>query len=113
MGFCEVSLLSSTPTDKDDTVSFALQIDKQGAPSYSSLMQNARAGGSGKPKKKSFQELFSRNELWHYGTAAVVYIVLGVLFQNAVLNFAVGPLFIVVWMWRIAPLIDRWRARRS
>ena len=112
MGFCEVSLLSSTPTDKDGTVSFALQIDKQGAPSYSSPMQNARAGGSGKPKKKSFRELFSRNELWHYGIAALVYIILGVLLRDVVLNFVVGPLFIVVWMWQIAPLIDKWMAGR-
>ena len=89
-----------------------LQIDKQGALSYSSLMQNARADGSGKPKKKSFRELFSRNELWHYGIAAAVYIILGLLLRGVVLNFVVGPLFIVVWMWRVAPLIDKWRTRR-
>jgi fucose permease len=76
-------------------------------------MQNSNAGSSDKPKKKTFSELFSHKELWHYGIAALVYISLGVLFQNWVLNFVVGPLFIVVWMWRVAPLIDKWRAHRS
>ena len=67
---------------------------------------------SGKPPKKPFRKLFSRDELWHYGIAAVFYIALGVLFKSAVLNVAVGPLFIVVWMWCIPPLIEKWRGRR-
>jgi len=70
-------------------------------------------GRSGKPPKKPFRKLFSRDELWHYGIAAVVYIILGLLFQEAVLNFVVGPLFIVLWMWWVPPLVDKWRARRS
>jgi hypothetical protein len=79
-------------------------------------MRDPQAGCSGKPSKpakRPFRELFSRNELWHYGIAAAVYIILGVLLRGAVLNFVVGPLFIVVWMWQVAPLIDKWRARRS
>ncbi|MBM4462734.1 MAG: hypothetical protein FJ012_05275 [Chloroflexi bacterium] len=79
-------------------------------------MQDPGIGGSSKPSKppkKPFRELFSRNELWHYGTAALVYIGLGLLLRGAVLNFVVGPLFIVVWMWQVAPLIDRWRGHRS
>ncbi len=68
---------------------------------------------SGKPSKKPFRKLFNRDELWHYGIAAVVYIILGLLFQNAVLNFVVGPLFIVMWMWLVPPLVAKWRARRS
>ena len=78
------------------------------APSGSALETES----SGKPPKKPFRKLFSRNELWHYGIAAVIYIILGLIFQNAVLNFAVGPLFIVVWMWLVPPLVDKWRARR-
>jgi len=76
-------------------------------------MKNSDAGSSGKPKKKTLSELFSHKELWHYGVAAVVYIILGVFLRDVVLNFVVGPLFIVVWMWRIAPLVDKWRAHRS
>jgi hypothetical protein len=69
-------------------------------------------GSSGKLPKKPFRKLFSREELWHYGIAAVVYISLGLLFQNAVLNWIVGPLFIVMWMWWVPPLVDKWRSRR-
>ena len=67
---------------------------------------------SDKPLKKPLRKLFSLEELWHYGIAAVVYIILGLLFQDAVLNSAVGPLFIVLWMWWVPPLINKWRARR-
>ena len=81
---------------------------------------NSARGGSatetespGKPPKKPFKKLFSRTELWHYGIASVAYISLGLLFQNAVLNWIVGPLFIVLWMWWVPPLVDKWRARRS
>ena len=79
------------------------------APSGSAV----ETGKSGKPPKKPFRKLFSRDELWHYGIAALVYIGLGLLFQNAVLNFIVGPLFIVAWMWFIPALVKKWRGRRS
>ena len=71
------------------------------------------AGKSSKPPKKPFRKLFSRDELGYYGIAALIYIGLGLLFQNAVLNFVVGPLFIVAWMWFIPPLVKKWRGRRS
>ncbi|MDD5093430.1 MAG: hypothetical protein PHV74_03500 [Dehalococcoidia bacterium] len=64
-------------------------------------------------KKKRFGEQFPKSELWYYGTGALVYIVLGLLLQNIVLNFVVGPLFIVAWIWCLPPLIDRWKGRRS
>ena len=67
---------------------------------------------AGKPRKKSFRQLFSRDEFWYYGLAAVVYILLGILLKSIVLNWIVGPLFIVVWMWCVPPLVDRWRNRR-
>ena len=85
-----------------------MAVEPSSAPSGSAI----ETGRSGKPPKKPFRKLFSRNELWHYGIAAVVYIILGLLFQEAVLNFVVGPLFIVLWMWCIPPLINKWRARR-
>lgn len=73
----------------------------------------ADASSSGKLMKKPFHKLFSRSELVYYGIAALVYIILGVLFQNAVLNFAVGPLFIVLWIWCVPVLVEKWKARKS
>ena len=67
---------------------------------------------SQKSAKKPLRKLFSREELWYYGIAAAIYIGLGLLLQSAVLNFIVGPLFIVAWMWLIPPLVKKWRARR-
>ncbi len=64
-------------------------------------------------KKKPFHKLFSRSELIYYGIAAFIYISLGVLFQNAILNFTVGPLFIVLWIWFVPVLVDKWKARKS
>ncbi len=55
-------------------------------------------------KKKSFRQLFNREELWYYGIAGLIYIGLGLLVQNWVLNLGIGILFILVWMW-ITPLI--------
>ena len=72
-----------------------------------------RIGGLDTPLKKPFRELFGRDELWYYGSAAAVYIVLGVLVQEVVLNWIVGPLFIVLWMWWIPPLVDKWMGWRS
>ena len=82
---------------------------KDPVPSSSTTEPN----GSGKLMKRPFHKLFSRNELIYYGIAAVVYISLGVLFQNPVLNFAVGPLFIVLWIWWVPVLVDKWKARKS
>lgn len=65
-----------------------------------------------RPRKKRFRELFSRDELWYYGIAAVIYIALGILLTNLVLNWIVGPLFIVLWIWFVPPLVDRWRSRK-
>jgi len=64
-----------------------------------------------KPPGKSFRKLFRRDELLHYGIAAVIYITLGVLFQGIILNWIVGPLFIVGWMWLVPPLVEKWRPR--
>ncbi len=43
--------------------------------------------------------------------AAVVYIGLGVLLKDKVLNWVVGPAFIVMWMWWVPRLVDRWRRK--
>ena len=67
-------------------------------------IRSAGIGTTKTTKKKSFRQLFSREELWYYGIAALIYIGLGVLVQNWVLNLGIGILFIVAWMW-IAPLI--------
>ena len=82
-------------------------------PSSTTHVSAVKTGGSGGLPKKPLRKVFSRDELWHYGVAAVIYITLGVLFQDVVLNFVVGPLFIVLWMWWIPPLVDKWRAWRS
>ena len=72
----------------------------------------AEVNQQGKPLRKPFRKLFSRSELWHYGIAAAIYIVMGLFLGNAVLNFTVGPLFMVAWMWCIPPLVDKWKPRR-
>ena len=61
-------------------------------------------------RKKSFGELFTTREIV-YLLAVVVFIALGVLFTNRVLNFVVGPLFFIGWMWVVPPLWERWRSR--
>ncbi len=66
----------------------------------------------GNPPKKPFRELYSRDELWYYGSAAITYITLGVLVRDVVLNWIVGPLFIVAWMWWMPVLVGKWRTRR-
>ena len=63
--------------------------------------------------KKSFWELFSRAELLYYGTAAAVYIGLGVLNPHWVLKGWAGPGFIVLWIWFVPILVNKWSARRS
>lgn len=82
-------------------------------PSFGPSGSAVEIDSSSKPLKKPVRKLFSRGELCHYGVAAVVYIILGVLLQGAVLNWIVGPLFIVVWMWWVPPLVEKWRSRRS
>jgi hypothetical protein len=67
--------------------------------------------GASKPPNKPFRELFSRDELCYYGIAAVVYIILGLLFQGLVLNWVAGPLFIVAWMWWVPPFIEKRRGQ--
>ena len=64
-------------------------------------------------RKKSFSELFTVEELLLYGAAMVVYIVLGLLFKDKVLNVGVGPIFFVLWIWIVPPLFRRIRERLS
>jgi len=69
-----------------------------------------------KPKKlskKSVRELFSLDELLYYGIAVLIFISLGVLLKRYVLNWIVGPGFIVLWIWLVPLLVEKWRARRS
>jgi len=63
--------------------------------------------------KKPFNKLFNRSELIYYGIAAMIYIPLGVLFLNPVLNFVIGPLFIDLWIWWVPVLVEKWKARKS
>jgi len=60
--------------------------------------------------KKRFSELYGKQELSYYAAAIVVYIVLGLLLTDKVLNFVVGPLFFIGWMWIVPPLWERWRS---
>ncbi len=63
-------------------------------------------------RNKPFNKLFRRKEIIYYAIAAMIYITLGVLLQNAVLNFVVGPLFIVLWIWFVPILVLKWKARK-
>jgi len=74
--------------------------------------RSADTGTTKEIKKKSFRQLFSREELWFYGIAALVYIGLGVLFQNWVLNLAIGILFIIAWIWIAPPLLAKLRSKQ-
>ena len=60
-------------------------------------------------QSKSFTELFPSSELTYYAVAAVVYIALGLVFTDRVLNFIVGPLFFIGWMWVVPLAWERWR----
>lgn len=61
--------------------------------------------------EKSFRELFTRDELALYGTAIIVYILLGLAFRDKVLNVGIGPLFFIVWIWVVPPAAERLRKR--
>lgn len=62
---------------------------------------------------RSFAELFTGSELAYYLSGAAVYIVLGLVLLDVVLNWIVGPLFIVLWIWWVPPLVERYRAKRQ
>ncbi len=62
-------------------------------------------------RKKSFTELFTTREIVYNLVAVLVFIVLGLLFTNRFLNFVVGPLFFIGWMWVVPPMWERWRSR--
>lgn len=76
-------------------------------------VQSTQSNSSPQTKEKSFKELFTTEELLYYGAAMVVYIVLGLIFKDKVLNVGVGPLFFVVWIWIVPPLFKRVRQRLS
>ncbi len=69
-----------------------------------------------KVRDKSFGDLFTVAELGYYGSAIVVYIILGILLTDKVLNFVVGPLFFIGWIWAVPPVWQRlskkFRSRR-
>lgn len=67
---------------------------------------------SPKARKKSFRELFTVEELGYYGSAVIVYIVLGLIFTDSILNFVTGPLFFIGWIWVMPPLWHRFRRLR-
>lgn len=46
-----------------------------------------------------------------YGAACAVYVVLGVALQTVVLNWIVGPLFFVCFVWASSSALQRWRSR--
>ena len=64
-----------------------------------------------KKREKSFRELFTVEEIAHYSIAALIYIALGVWLKDVVLNWVVGPLYIIAWMWIVPPIVKRVRGR--
>lgn len=54
----------------------------------------------------------AREEVWVYLCAVVSYVVLGVMLQSAALNWIVGPLYFVCFVWGSSLLLQRRRARR-
>ncbi len=77
------------------------------------VSQESPHTGPKETSKKSFGELFSRQEIGYYGSAIIVYFLLGVIFRDRVLNIGVGPLFFIVWIWIVPPLWERLRSNFS
>ena len=69
-----------------------------------------------KVRDKRCGDLFTVAELGYYGSAIVVYVILGVFLTDKVLNFVVGPLFFIGWIWVVPPvwqrLSQKFRSRR-
>ncbi|MGQ0435017.1 MAG: hypothetical protein ACT452_21725 [Microthrixaceae bacterium] len=53
-----------------------------------------------------------RVELTLYVLAGASYITLG-MFNKWLLNWIIGPIWLVAWIWLAPVLIDRYRARRA
>lgn len=60
-------------------------------------------------KDRGFRELFSAHDIGYYGASIIVYLVLGLIFRDKVLNIGIGPLFFVAWIWVVPPLWERAR----
>ena len=59
------------------------------------------------------RSLWARHEQFFlYGIAAVTYIVLGVFLQTFVLNWVVGPLYLLLVVWIVPDWIRNLRLRR-
>jgi hypothetical protein len=54
----------------------------------------------------------AHEEPWVYLGAAVSYVVLGVVLQSVALNWIVGPLYFVCFVWASSLLLQRRRGRR-
>jgi hypothetical protein len=52
-----------------------------------------------------------RVELGLYVAAGVTYVVLG-MFHKFLLNWVIGPVWLVAWVWGVPVLVERIRARR-
>ena len=53
-----------------------------------------------------------RFELGLYLMAGTTYVVLG-MYQKFLLNWIIGPIWLVAWIWAVPALVDRFRARRT
>ena len=51
-----------------------------------------------------------RFEVGLYVVAGITYVILG-MFNKWLLNWVIGPIWLVLWVWLVPPLIDRLRRR--
>lgn len=70
--------------------------------------------GLGRPvgATRSERELTGRESVWLHVAAVVTYVPLGVLLRTPLLNWIVGPMYLVLVVWLVPPLLDRVRGRR-
>lgn len=59
----------------------------------------------------SEREIGGRESAYLHVAAVLTYIPLGIFLRTPILNWIVGPMYLVLFMWWVPPLVDRLRGR--
>lgn len=65
------------------------------------------------PTPPAERDLAGREAVWLHVAAVLTYVPLGVVVRTALLNWIVGPMYLVLFVWWVPPLLDRLRGRRA